>query len=51
MYDDDGDGYCESPPCIGSNAATGLQSDADVFADCDDDQLVLSTSRRSSKRS
>ena len=34
VYDDDGDGYCESPPCVGS--ISSLNSKSSQYADCND---------------
>ena len=43
VWDDDCDGYCESPPCVGqgpspddTTACTGLALDSDEQADCND---------------
>ncbi|MCP4870374.1 MAG: hypothetical protein GY898_16850 [Proteobacteria bacterium] len=43
VWDDDCDGYCESPPCLGQGPApdpltvcTGLASDSADFSDCND---------------
>ena len=39
VYDDDGDGYCESPPCIGS--VFSLNADSSNKIDCDDAVLTI----------